>query len=168
MVREERLSSNNYDRSMAKMIGRDKVYSTNTDELDDRITNGETPSVTTYGIHDPKRSRDLLHGKVHRQKHSGHGGLPLGRGGGAQPEQRCNFCPQHLRRPVVAQGFRTSLILSISEDMVDKTCYILPHEHVAATHTLDEDVWTEIRVISFCWLQRKLDQSIKESVDRTL
>lgn len=133
MVREERSGGRDqYDKTMAKMIKGDKMYG-DSDAFDDRITDQNAAAIS--GTFDPKQNRNALHGKVDAKKHK-HG----------RDHASCHFCPQQLRRPVVTHGVRTSLILSNREDMIDKTCYILPHDHVSSTLSLDEDVWVEIRV----------------------
>ncbi|KAL4230580.1 hypothetical protein ACF0H5_010958 [Mactra antiquata] len=61
--------------------------------------------------------------------------------------EKCNFCfgnvPKHL---IIAIGTKVYLCLPNHRSLTEGYCLIVPMQHVASSTTVDEDVWSEIKV----------------------
>ncbi|KAI4357684.1 hypothetical protein L6164_001618 [Bauhinia variegata] len=76
-------------------------------------------------------------------------------------KERCLFCLENPNRPmhlVVSIANHTYLMLPQWQPVVPGHCCILPIQHEAATRTVDDDVWTEIRNFKKCLIMMFAEQ----------
>ena len=63
----------------------------------------------------------------------------------------CSFCygedDSPPKAPVVAMGTRTYLSCTLSDELVENHCLIVPIQHYLTMLEADDDVWDEVRVI---------------------
>ncbi|KAF8895271.1 CwfJ C-terminus 1-domain-containing protein-like protein [Infundibulicybe gibba] len=69
----------------------------------------------------------------------------------------CNFCfgedDSPPKAPIVAMGTRAYLSCTVTEDLVDGHCLIVPIQHHLNTLEADDDVWDEIRNFMKCLMR---------------
>lgn len=62
----------------------------------------------------------------------------------------CQFCygenDELPKAPIIAMGTRSYLSCTLTEELVDGHCYIVPIQHHFCMLEADDDVWDEVRV----------------------
>lgn len=61
----------------------------------------------------------------------------------------CPFCWQDDRNPlaaIVALGARTYLACTMTEELVDGHCLIVPQQHCLSSLEMEDDDWDEVKV----------------------
>lgn len=124
------------DMHLAKSIMHNKQYKTSNQAADDEYDYGDAPSKKSR-----KRETINVPEKDNRVKRI------------MIQQERCLFCFENPKRPkhlVVSIANFTYLMLPQHQPLVPGHCCILPMQHEAASRSVDDNVWDEIRNFKKC------------------
>ncbi|CAH8300272.1 unnamed protein product [Eruca vesicaria subsp. sativa] len=122
------------DMHLAKSILHNKQYKTSNQAADDEYDYGDAPSKKS-------RKQESSSSNVPRVKRI------------LTQQERCLFCFENPKRPrhlVVSIANFTYLMLPQHQPLVPGHCCILPMQHEAASRSVDDNVWDEIRNFKKC------------------
>ncbi|ESQ29737.1 hypothetical protein EUTSA_v10023321mg [Eutrema salsugineum] len=132
-----RKNEDNTDIHLAKSIMQNKQYKTSNQAADDEYDYGDAPSKKSR----KRESSGNIPEKEHRVKRI------------MTQQERCFFCFENPKRPrhlVVSIANFTYLMLPQHQPLVPGHCCILPMQHEAASRSVDDNVWDEIRNFKKC------------------
>ncbi|KAJ0228829.1 hypothetical protein HA466_0321710 [Hirschfeldia incana] len=124
------------DMHLAKSIMHNKQYKTSNQAADDEYDYGDAPSKKSR-----KRESSNVPEKDNRVKRI------------MTQQERCLFCFENPKRPkhlVISIANFTYLMLPQHQPLVPGHCCILPMQHEAASRSVDDNVWDEIRNFKKC------------------
>ncbi|XP_010511261.1 PREDICTED: CWF19-like protein 2 [Camelina sativa] len=127
----------NTDMHLAKSIMQNKQYKTSNQAADDEYDYGDAPSKKSR----KRESSSNIPEKDNRVKRI------------MTQQERCLFCFENPKRPkhlVVSIANFTYLMLPQQQPLVPGHCCILPMQHEAASRSVDDNVWDEIRNFKKC------------------
>ncbi|CAN8244744.1 unnamed protein product [Cochlearia groenlandica] len=127
----------NTDMHLAKSIMHNKLYKTSNQAADDEYEYGDAPTKKSR----KRESSSNIPERENRVK------LVL------TQQERCLFCFENPKRPkhlVVSIANFTYLMLPQHQPLVPGHCCILPMQHEAASRSVDDNVWDEIRNFKKC------------------
>ncbi|OCH91871.1 hypothetical protein OBBRIDRAFT_752448 [Obba rivulosa] len=142
MLRQERFRSGpkdekNLDAMLARTIATDGGFEDNIDYMDDnadklgRKKGRSEQQKRLFAINDFKRTQKAL--------------------------ATCSFCygedDSPPKAPVVAMGTRAYLSCTLTEELVDGHCLIVPIQHHLTSLEADDDVWDEVRNFMKCLMR---------------
>ncbi|KAL1219139.1 Zinc finger CCCH domain-containing protein 59 [Cardamine amara subsp. amara] len=130
-------ADDNTDMHLAKSIIQNKQYKTSNQAADDEYDYGDAPSKKSR----KRESSSNIPEKDNRVKRI------------MTQQERCLFCFENPKRPkhlVVSIGSFTYLMLPQHQPLVPGHCCILPMQHEAASRSVDDNVWEEIRNFKKC------------------
>ncbi|CAH2046839.1 unnamed protein product, partial [Thlaspi arvense] len=136
MSGRRRNQDDNTDMHLAKSIMQNKQYKTSNQAADDEYDYGDAPSKKSR-----KRESNIPEKDNNRVKRI------------LTQQERCLFCFENPRRPkhlVVSIANFTYLMLPQQQPLVPGHCCILPMQHEAASRSVDDNVWDEIRNFKKC------------------
>ncbi|GAB2299091.1 hypothetical protein Dimus_033162 [Dionaea muscipula] len=137
-IRQKR-EEDNSDVHLAQIIMKNKTFSIS-GQADDEYDYDDDPSKRSR----KKGARDEKASLISKQNFSKHI---------MTQQERCQFCFENPSRPkhlVVAIANFSYLMLPPSQPVVPGHCCILPLQHEAATRSVDDNVWEEIRNFKKC------------------
>ncbi|EIW68951.1 hypothetical protein TREMEDRAFT_68880 [Tremella mesenterica DSM 1558] len=141
LVRQEKFGAGSreqkeFDAQMAMNIARDAKFENDLDYMDDnadRLARRKMKSDAMkrqFAINDYARTKKAL--------------------------DECPFCYQEDRQPltaVVALGTRTYLCCTMTEELVEGHCLIVPLQHHLSSLEMDDDEWEEVRNFMKCLMR---------------
>ncbi|KAH0586099.1 hypothetical protein H2248_007370 [Termitomyces sp. 'cryptogamus'] len=142
MLRQERFGAGmadqkNLDTQFARAIMGDGKFENDLEYLDDNAEKLGRQKMRTdamkrqFAIHDYKRTQKAL--------------------------STCNFCygedDSPPKAPVVAMGTRTYLSCTLTDELVEGHCLIVPIQHHLTMLEADDDVWDEVRNFMKCLIR---------------
>ncbi|AEE33374.1 CwfJ-like family protein [Arabidopsis thaliana] len=132
-----RKNEDDTDMHLAKSIMQNKQYKTSNQAADDEYEYGDAPSKKSR----KRESSSNIPEKDNRVKRI------------MTQQERCLFCFENPKRPkhlVVSIANFTYLMLPQHQPLVQGHCCILPMQHEAASRSVDDNVWDEIRNFKKC------------------
>ncbi|KAG2302465.1 hypothetical protein Bca4012_060770 [Brassica carinata] len=123
------------DMHLAKSIMHNKQYKTSNQAADDEYDYGDAPSKKSRKRESNVPEKDNRVKRIMTQ------------------QERCLFCFENPKRPkhlVVSIANFTYLMLPQHQPLVPGHCCILPMQHEAASRSVDDNVWDEIRNFKKC------------------
>ncbi|CAH8330385.1 unnamed protein product [Eruca vesicaria subsp. sativa] len=125
----------NTDKHLAKSIMHNKQYKTSNQAAEDEYDYGDTPSKKSRKRESNVPEKEHLVKRIMTQ------------------QERCLFCFENPKRPkhlVISIANFTYLMLPQQQPLVPGHCCILPMQHEAASRSVDDNVWDEIRNFKKC------------------